>query len=244
MNDLIPRRQFILKTVALAAGISFMDLNFLLTSDASKLPRNLQTKLKILKVKLSGFNINVFQSEFGRITPMKPASRMGIAGLTQGMGCPVHSVGGLSGASAASSCPQFSGCGINAGTGSCFNFENCVTNVCSGQDTGGDDGGVCGMNDCNDQSCPALGYCDDNECSSQDCPSLSTCGKNKVDITGLIGNLRNDPYIQGLMEHFHTTNTNQLSSQIQRMIKQKRHITPQQVMPGALKTPAIRPKTY
>ncbi len=236
----------ILKTVALAAGISVLDLKRILSAKAGTLPKNAQTKLKMLKVKLSGFDLKVFQSQFGRIRPMKPAARLGLPGAKQGMGCAVHSLGGVTGANAASSCPQFSVCGSFGGD-SCPALDTCSTNVCSGQDIGEDgSGGECGTNDCNDQDCGTLDVCGDNECTSQSCPSLGGCGKNKADITGLLNQCRNDPYVQGLMEHFHTTNTRQLGRQVQNMLRQKRVITPQQVMGGQpvqQKTLNVRPKT-
>lgn len=238
----------ILKTVALAAGISVLDLQHILSAEAGTVSKTAQIKLKMLKVKLSGFDLKVFQSQFGRITPMKPAASMGIPGATQGMGCAVHSFGGISGANAASSCPAFHICGAFGGD-SCPALDTCTTNVCSGQDYGGDEGpsgGECGTNDCNDQNCSTLDVCGDNECTSQNCPSLGGCGKNKVDITGLLNQCHNDPYVQGLMEHFHTTNTQQLGRQVQNMLRQKRFITPQQVMgvkPVQQKTLNVRPKT-
>jgi len=238
----------ILKTVALAAGISVLDLQRILSAEAGTVSKTAQIKLKMLKVKLSGFDLKVFQSQFGRITPMKPAASMGIKGAQQGMGCAVHSLGGVTGANAASSCPNFSICGVFGGD-SCPALNDCPTNVCSGQDygeSGGPTGGECGTNDCNDQDCGTLDVCGDNECTSQSCPDLSGCGKNKVDITGLLNQCHNDPYVQGLMEHFHTTNTQQLGRQVQNMLHQKRVITPQQVMGGKAvqqKTLNVRPKT-
>lgn len=238
----------ILKTVALAAGISVLDFKHILSAEAGKLSKTTQTKLKMLKVKLSGFDLKVFQSQFGRITPMKPAVRLGLPGAKQGMGCAVHSLGGVTGANAASSCPEFQICGAFGGD-SCPSLETCVTNVCSGQDSGedGGGGGECRTNDCNDQNCGSLDVCGDNECTSQNCPELGGCGKNKADLTGLLNQCRNDPYVQGLMEQFHTTNTQQLGRQVQNMIRQKRFITPQQVMSGKpvqqQKTLNVRPKT-
>ena len=252
-NEDMDRREAlntILKTVALAAGISVLDLQRLLSAEAGTVPKSAQTKLKILKVKLSGFDVKVFQSEFGRITPMKPSASMGIPGIQEGMGCAVHSVGGMSGNNAASNCPSFSICGAYGGGGSCPVLENCVTNICSGHDYGpeggGSGGGDCGTNDCNNQDCTNLSTCGDNECSSQNCPDLSGCAKNKRDITGLLNQFQNDPYVQGLMEHFHTTDTRQLGRQVENMLRQKRFITPQQVMDsGAVpqKVTPLRPKT-
>ena len=136
------------------------------------------------------------------------------------------------------------------GGGSCPTLENCVTNICSGHDYGpeggGSGGGECGTNDCNNQDCTNLDVCGDNECSSQSCPDLSGCVKNKRDIAGLLNQFKNDPYVQGLMEHFHTTDTRQLGRQVENMLRQKRFITPQQVMgSGALpqKATPLRPKT-
>ena len=238
----------IFKTVALAAGISVLDLRRILSAEAGTLSKSAQTQLKMLKVQLSGFDLKVFQSQFGRITPLKPAASMGIPGATQGMGCAVHSLGGVTGANAASSCPQFSICGAFGGD-SCPALDTCATNVCSGQDygdEGGTTGGECRTNDCNGQECGNLDTCGDNECTSQSCPELSGCAKNKADITGLLNQFRNDPYVQGLMEHFHTTNTQQLGLQVQNMLRQKRFITPQQVMGGKpvqQKALNVQPKT-
>jgi hypothetical protein len=74
-EDALTRREAmakILKTIAAAVGLSVTDLTLLISNaDAATL-----TNLKMLKVKLSGFNRQVFESEFGRITPLAPLSQV------------------------------------------------------------------------------------------------------------------------------------------------------------------------
>ncbi|MCK5349750.1 MAG: hypothetical protein KAJ25_10195, partial [Desulfobacula sp.] len=130
----------VLKMIALSAGISVSELTMILSAKAGtvksskfiKVKDIARTKLKMLKVKLSGYNKGVFQSEFGRITPLRPVSQMRIPDLgkgMKGMGCGVHLFGGMGG-NAASTCPSFSLCGANADT-SCPSLTFCTENVCS-----------------------------------------------------------------------------------------------------------------
>jgi hypothetical protein len=251
--------QIILKSVALAAGISVADLTMLLDAQAGRVRRATgrlsksvsATKLKMLQVKLSGFNRNVFQSNFGRTTPLIPAKQMHVpgnmhGGMMAGMGCPVHMMGGMG--HGASPCPQFSVCGSNGG--SCPSLDLCQENVCSGQDYGGGSGGsgsCTDVNDCNSQDCGSLATCGDNECTDQDCPNLQGCGINKTNLVGLLNQFQTNSYIKGLMQHFHTANTTQLAARIQNAIRQRRFVTPNQVLkPGAVrpKRPSVRPKAY
>ena len=253
--------QVILKTVALAAGVSVADLTLMLDAQAGRLgkaaPRVLEgvsaTKLKMLKVQLSGFDRNVFQNQFGRTTAMVSANQMHLpgglhGGMVGGMGCPVHMAAGIG--HGASLCPNFSVCGANGG-GNCPSLDLCQENVCSGQEMGGGsggDGGDChGVNDCNGQDCDQLETCGDNECTEQNCPHLSGCGRNATNLVGLLNQFHTDPYIRGLMQHFHAANTSQLAGQIHNALRQKRFLRPNQVLkPGAVQPvrPMVRPKKY
>lgn len=227
----------VLKMIALSAGISVSELTMILSAKAGtvksskfiKVKDIARTKLKMLKVKLSGYNKGVFQSEFGRITPLRPVRQMRIPGLDKGikgMGCGVHS-GGF-GANA-SSCPQLGFCGAFGG-GSCPSLNTCNENVCTDQDFGGMDGTDCqGVNDCNGQDCNSLENCGDNDCSGQDCSNLTSCDKNKQSLVELLNRFRTDQYVQDLMSYFHITNTRQLAGRVNSMIRQKRAITPAQL---------------
>jgi len=233
----------ILKTVALAAGISLLDLKHLVTAEAGKLSKDSLNRLKMLKVMLSGFDAKVFQNEFGRITPLKPAAQMGIPNVREGMGCSVYMQGVLG---ASEHCGEFTTCGKN-GEPDCSTLQTCHGNGCSDQDYGGGgSGGECRGNDCDGQDCSGLDCCAGNSCTGQKCPELGACVEYTKNMTGLLNQFKNDPYVQGLMEYFHTTDTRQLNSQVVNMLRQKRFITPQQVMgvkPVQQKTLNVRPKT-
>jgi hypothetical protein len=232
----------VLKIIALSAGISVSELTLILSAKAGtvkssefiKVKNIARSKLKMLKVKLSGYNKGVFQSEFGRITPLKPVRQMRIPDLgkgMKGMGCAVHLFGGMGGGNAATTCPSLSLCISNADS-SCPSLSFCTENVCSDQDCGGDQSGKCTVNDCNNQDCGTLWGCKDNECTDQDCPDLTVCSGNKSNIAGLVDLLSRfstNSYVQDLMNHFHITNTRQLAKQVNSMIMQKRAITPAQL---------------
>jgi hypothetical protein len=259
LDDEITRRaamEKLLKVLALAAGISVTELKFKLSSAEAAS----QTHLKMLKLMLSNYNRQVFENEFGRITPLKvitqaktgqPATSGQIAKPSQQvkpgqfgpgnlMGCPVNMSSNFNAA-----CPNFKDCGSNGGSGKCPLFSNCTTNVCTDQDSGlggGDGGGKCDTNDCNGQDCGNLGSCGDNECSSQECPFLESCGTNKRDLTGLLNQFRTDPYIQDLMRYFNVTTSQQLASQIDNMIRQRRSVTPAQLQQKRSTTTPAKPK--
>ncbi len=249
----------ILKMIALSAGISVSELTTILSAKAgtiksrrfTKVKDSARTRFKMLKVKLSGYNKGVFQSEFGRITPLRPVSQMRIPDLgkgMKGMGCGVHSFGGFSGANQASTCPSFSLCSAN-GDSFCPSLTTCSENVCTEQGFDGGGDGRCTVNDCNDQDCGNLYSCADNECTDQDCPNLTLCGR-KANITALVDLLnrfKRDQYVQDLMSYFHINNTQQLSTQVNSMIRQKRAITPAQLHRGRSqrqRTMKVGPKTY
>ncbi|MBN1625700.1 MAG: hypothetical protein JW944_04180 [Deltaproteobacteria bacterium] len=244
----------ILTLVAMSAGISVNELTRILSAEAATVTSksksiatikdSASSRLKMLKVKLSGFDKAVFQNEFGRITELQKISQMKIPGIDQsmqGMGCIVHFMGGVSGANEASTCPNFETCIAN-GSSSCPNLEDCRENVCTGQDFGGSCPSqscpsYCGINDCNGQGCSILWDCGENECTDQDCNKLNSCDKNNTNIAGLIDLLsrfKNDQYVQNLMSYFKVTDTRQLANQVNSMISQKRAITPSQLQSGQL----------
>jgi len=236
----------IMQIIALAAGVSVSDLTFLLsTADAQTI-----TKLKMLKVQLSGFDRLVFESEFGHITPLvpvqtealQPGTIMTPDKMISGnlMGCRVHMGGDATFGAAA--CPSLDSCMANGG-GSCPVLGECNENVCTGQDVGGGEGGPddCGTNDCNGQSCTGLSSCGDNECTEQNCPNLSSCGRNKRDIVGLLDAFKTDSYVVNLMKHFNVTTARELATQVNLMIQQHRTITPIQLEQEALQLPLINP---
>ena len=237
----------ILKTVALATGLSLTDLTLLLKSAHADTP----AAIKVLQFKLGGYTREVFESVYGRSTPLKPLknvaqAREGISagrihdqqirpgdlmdpsqGIQGGMECTVQFSNEFG-----AGCPTLGGCGSYGG-GSCPQLDSCTENVCSGQDrTGGCLGMDCDTNDCNGQSCGDLQSCGDNECADQDCGKLSDCDNHKPMILGdILGQYRTDPYVQDLMRHFGTTNTQQLSNQVSTMLQQRRSLTPEQLRP-------------
>ena len=248
----------ILKMVALSAGISVSQLTTILSAKAgtfkstrfATVKDSARIKLKMLKVKLSGYNKRVFHSEFGRVTPLKPVSQMRIPGLgkgIQGMGCGVHSFG-IGGTHGASSCPSFTICTSNMDT-NCPSLLGCRRNQCDDQAYGGDGEGSCVANDCDGQDCSNLSSCNGNDCHDQNCPNLTVCDRSAslADLADLLNRFKNDPYVQNLMGYFHITNTRQLARQVNSMIRQKRTITPTQLHRGrsqGQKNMKIRPKTY
>jgi hypothetical protein len=233
----------ILKTVAAAAGMSVIDLELFLSKGHAATLVN----LKMLKIMLSGMNRQVFEAEFGRVTPRTPTGHAIAAnklqkimvpgmkpgtlppGANMGMSCMVN-LGGQQ--MPGSFCVNLSGCGGNGD--SCPCLSDCTENVCSGQDFGDETGtgcrGNCPTNDCNGQSCEGLTSCGDNECSDQSCVSFSSCKTNKRNLVEVLNTYRTDPYVQGLMRYFNTTNTVQLANQVGLMIQQRRYITPAQVL--------------
>jgi len=229
----------IMQIVALAAGISVSDLTFLLSAaDAQTL-----TKLKILKVKLSGFDRQVFESEFGHVTPLVPIKTVPGQIMEPGQiigdlkGCSVFFALSALGAAA---CPSLANCGSNSSGCPCL--DSCNENVCSGQDYGG---GGCweldctGTNDCNGQDCPNLTSCGDNECTDQDCPKLTNCEKHKSSLLDTLNQFRTDQYIQDLMRYFNVTTTQALATQINTMIQQHKTITPIQLQQEILQNPLL-----
>ena len=241
----------ILKMVALSAGISVSQLTAILSAKAgtvksrslSKVKISARTKLKMLKVKLSGYNKGVFRSEFGRNTPLKPVSQMRIPDLDRGMkgmGCGVHSFAGPSGANQASSCPSFTICTSNMDS-NCPSLMGCRRNQCDDQDYGGDGDGSCTANDCSNQDCSNLYSCNGNDCTDQDCPNLTVCdrGASLADLANLLNRFKTDQYVQDLMGYFHVTNTRQLARQVNSMIRQKRALTPAQLQRGSNRTQKI-----
>jgi hypothetical protein len=240
------------KTAAVAAGATAVDLGFLFKEASAATITN----LKVLKLKLSGLNQSVFESEFGRITPLAPIQNItGLRnlanrlvkpgqGMTPGsfMGCQAYMSGAM-GASGA--CPALEGCVYN--TSNCPVMSECVgANICSGQDVGGGSGGgsgpdsCTGVNDCNGQDCSSMSSCGDNECAGQKCPNLSSCGSNKqsifnggmstADLAGLLNQFRTDPYVQGLYRYFNTTAVNQVATQVNAMLQQRRTLLPSQII--------------
>jgi len=261
-KDIITRRGAmgkILKVVALSAGISVSQLITILSAKAgtitsrsvSKVNESALTKLKMLKVKLSGYNKNVFHSEFGRATPLKPANQIRMPGFDRGMmgmGCSVHSFAGVSGANQASACPSFTICTSNMDS-NCPSLLGCRRNQCDDQDYGGDGDGSCTANDCSNQDCSSLTSCNGNDCTDQNCPNLTVCDRaaSIADLTNLLNRFKTDQYVQDLMGYFRVTNTRQLAQQVNTMIRQKRALTPAQLHRGSVQrqtTPNVRPKTY
>lgn len=246
----------ILKMVALSAGISVSQLTAILSAKAGtlksrsliKVQDSALTKLKMLKVKISGYNKNVFHNEFGRITPLKPVSQMRIPGLDigmKGMGCGVHSFAG--GINQASTCPSFSIC-VNNIDSNCPSLAGCTRNQCDDQGYGGGSG-ECGANDCSNQDCTNLTSCQGNDCTGQKCPKLETCDRaaSLAELTDLLNRFKTDQYVQDLMGYFHITNTQQLARHVDSMIRQKRALTPAQLHRGNIQSPKttnVRPKTY
>lgn len=254
-KDGIGRREAMEKLVAfVAAAAGFGAVDNKLFAQTFRTVRNTDpTRLKFLKLRLSGFNSRVFTSQFGRTTPLAPASQIRIPSsaslpktktrpLTQArpvqgtrpdmvagaMGCATQ-FAGAGGAMAGADCPSFSFCGLfsDSGGSACSDLNTCGDNICSGQDFGGGDtggGGCMGVNDCNGQDCGQLDVCGDNECTDQNCPNLSGCGRNVRDIAGLINNYRNDPFIQDLMRQLNMTNVNDLAVQVESMIRNRRTI--------------------
>jgi len=259
----------ILKTVALATGLSLTDLTLLLKSAHADTP----AVIKALQFKLGGYTREVFESVYGRSTPLKPRAEVttgqvqggvrpetnyeinqGMSagrihdqqlrpgdlmdpsqGIQGGMECTVQFANEIG-----AGCPALGGCGSYGG-GSCPQLDSCTENVCSGQDrTGGCLGMDCDTNDCNGQSCGDLQSCGDNECADQNCGKLSDCDNHKPMILGdILGQYRADPYVQDLMRHFGTTNTQQLSNQVSTMLQQRRSLTPEQLrQPVGIQKPA------
>lgn len=240
------------KGAAVAAGATAVDLGFLFKEASAATITN----LKVLKLRLSGLNQSVFESEFGRITPLAPlqniaglknlANRMIRPGqtMTPGglMGCQAY-MGGAMGASGA--CPALEGCVYNSSN--CPVMSECAgANICTDQDVGGGSGGgsgpdsCTGVNDCNGQDCSSLSSCGDNECGGQTCGQLANCGRNRqsivnggisqTDLVGLLNQFRTDAYVQGLSRYFNTADVNQMATQVNAMLRQRRILLPSQLI--------------
>gem|GEM_PF-1651191 len=209
----------IMQIIALATGVSISDLSLLLSSaDAQTIEQ-----LKMLKVKLSGYNTKVFESEFGRNTPLvmirevrKPGNlppqiidkgkfdsiREGIQNLKS---CSVHF-----GKNSAKVCADM--------WGSCSDLEVCGVVI-----------GTCpGLKECtsiNETECPEVGDQCFGNFSRPSCP-----GENaKINtIYDLLNKFKSDPYVQDLMTHFNVTSTQALARQIETMLKQKKVYMPLQ----------------
>ena len=254
-KELVTRRRAlgtILKTAAVAAGVSVVDLGFL----SKEAHAATITSLKVLKVKLSGYNKSVFESEFGRSTPLAPLrSISGLKPLADRLIKPGQALPGNlmgcqanfgSGAMGAGACPALEGCVFNSS--SCPVMGECVgANVCSGQDVGGGGGSggsgpdsCTGVNDCNGQDCSTLSSCGDNECGGQKCPKLAWCGENEQSMTeclahtgalaGTLTQFQTDSYVQGLFKYFNVTTVGQLAVQVNTMLRQRRILMPSQVI--------------
>ena len=254
-KELVTRRRAlgtILKTAAVAAGVSVVDLGFL----SKEAHAATITSLKVLKVKLSGYNKLIFESEFGRSTLLAPLrSISGLKPLADRLIKPGQALPGNlmgcqanfgSGAMGAGACPALEGCVYNSS--SCPVMGECSgANVCSGQDVGGGGGSggdgpdsCTGVNDCNGQDCSSLSSCGDNECGGQKCPKFSNCGSNKQSMTecpaytgalaGTLTQFQTDPYVQGLFKYFNVTTVGQLAVQVNTMLRQRRILMPSQVI--------------
>lgn len=256
-KELLTRRSAIgrlLKTVAVAAGVNVADLGFL----SKKVNAATLTDLKVLKLKLSGYNKQVFVSEFGRTTPLTPLGqtpgfkidaarldklRQEVPGGNI-MGCQTNMVGG--GYNAAD-CVALGGCGYNGDN--CPVMSECWgANVCSGQGIGGGgSGGGSGpdsctrTNECTEQDCSSLSSCGKNTCQGQECPSLRDCGDNRrclevddddivSELTGTLTQFQTDRYIQGLFRYFKVTTVDQVARQVNTMLQQRRILLPSQVI--------------
>ncbi|MDJ0763527.1 MAG: hypothetical protein QNJ97_11115 [Myxococcota bacterium] len=256
----------LMQLVAAAAGISVADLDALLAAEAKKGKKPLKKPsapkskpavsksaisagdaLDALKVKLSGYSGKVFESVYGKTTPIRSMSEMQLPrDVTPGgpgsMGCVVNFGGGIGGgATGAAACPALEFCGSFGGS-ACPSLDTCGDNVCSGQDYGGESGGCMGVNDCNDQDCTELEVCGDNECTEQNCPSLNGCGKNKQGLVSILDQFKTDPYVQDLLRHFNVATSTKLAPKLELMIRRRRALTPtqlQQTRPGLKPT---RPK--
>jgi hypothetical protein len=247
----------ILKTAAVAAGMTVADLRGFqrqVTKAASAKLKVLKFKLSGYNKSVfeSEFGRSTPHVPLQNIPGLKNlANKLIKPGQTLPggnlMGCQTNfgNMGGSFGASGV--CPALDGCVWNSS--SCPNMGECSgVNICSGQDIGGGGGGgtgpdsCTGVNDCNGQSCSTLTSCGDNECGGQTCPSFTNCGSNKQSIAGggdcgsatglteTLNQFRTDPYVQGLFKQFNVTTVEQLATQLNSMLKQRRVVMPSQVI--------------
>ncbi len=220
----------ILRFVALAGGLSLPQARKLLGAELKTVSRKTApgsptaSALKLLKVKLSGHDKNVFVNEFGRLNPLVEI-QPGMGGNPHQLGCTINFGGGIGDfAEDALKCPC---------------MTSCTGNGCEGQRVGGPSS-ECTDNTCDGQFCVELDSCTNNDCEDQNCTSLKDCTGNKQKLVELLNQYSTDPYVQNLMNHFSVSTVNDLAVKVNAMIDAKRTITPQQLMtetPGIQTTP-------
>ncbi len=203
------RRNFMLeviKIMAIAAGLSVEEVNQLLASGeeiATRLdPATIQQysiyqksslgKIKALKVLIED-NRKIFESEYGRITPIievedpkRPGEYLRVCRVQFGRAGDIIDT-----------CGSFYGKG-----GECGKQKKCGNNSCGGQ------------------RCPILNDCGTLSCSGIKCDQLIGCDDVILSITSsLFEEFKSDPYIQHLFKRFEVTTSTALADQVNDLLK-------------------------
>ena len=210
----------ILRCVALATGMTLPQVRRIFGAELKTVSKktiaasSTASSLKLLKVKLSGYDKNVFINEFGRLNKLVEI-QPGMGDQPHQLGCTINFGGGIGDfANDALKCPC---------------MTSCTGNGCDGQRVGGPSS-ECTDNTCDGQFCVELDSCTNNDCEDQNCTSLKDCTGNKQSLVDILNQYSTDPYVQNLMNHFNVSTVQDLSTQINTMIDSKRTITPQQLM--------------
>ena len=207
----IDRRDFmsqVMRITAIAAGLSVNEVRSLLASgddvvanfDASVQQRysiyqkSSDNEIKNLKVLIED-NKKVFESEYGRITPIqkvedpkKPREYLLICRVEWG-----------GSGSIIDTCQSHYGKG-----GTCGKLKKCGNNSCSGQ------------------KCPLHWDCGTHSCSGHECPKFLGCGSVTSSFKEtFFDKYKSDPYVQHLFERFEVTSSYELANQVNDLIKMR-----------------------
>jgi hypothetical protein len=194
-----------MKMIATAVGMQAADLRRLLAKGGDAAPlgnqeysiyqRSANAQIKALKVLIEN-NQKVFESEYGRITPLEKdyfSSKDPTFLMTL---CRIEC---LDPGDIVQSCRAV------YGKGSCPELREC------------------GDNTCDRQSCPNLKSCGTDECPGQKCPTLTGCGTKVSQVLdkSLFVEFKSDPYIQYLFKRFDVTTAEALANQVNDLLNQR-----------------------
>ncbi len=210
----IDRREFmthVMKAMAMATGFSVNEVSRLLAAENKEIASNLEPamqaryniyqrstdeEIKALKVLIED-NQRVFESQYGRITPivlkedpLKPGEFLRFCRVEFGR------AGGN-----VDTCDTFYGKGA-----SCPSYTGCV------------------RNGCNSQNCPRFAGCNENRCPGQVCPIFSDCVKINVMVLdrSFFDRYRSDPYVEHLFERFEVNTADELAIRVNNLLNEIR----------------------
>ena len=199
------RRDFIsqaVKVIAVAAGLSAAEVRRLLGADGGRpsvpgeeysvFQKSAEAKIKALKVLIED-NRQVFENEYGRITP--PEKGYFDAKDPKSL-ITMCRVAWLQPDESVHDCRV-----VHAPGASCGYLMYCTGNSCG------------------NQQCPRLDGCGQNGCGKQQCPMVNKIsGKAEWTDSSFYVQFRSDPYIQHLFRRFRLTSAEELAAQVTQLL--------------------------